>query len=221
MKHENWRGFNVGKWQESIDVRNFIQENYKEYTGDDRFLAGATDRTSALMKKVQSLFALERQYGGVLDIDTVNVSSLTSYAPGYIDKGNEIIVGMQTNRPLKRGVNPFGGMRMVRQACEAYGYKLSDTVEQEFRFRTTHNDGVFRVYTDEMRAARKCHVITGLPDAYGRGRIIGDYRRVALYGVDRLIEEKELDKASLAGDVFTADRIKLDEELFQQIKFLG
>ena len=221
MKHRNWRGFNVGKWQESIDVRNFIQENYKEYTGDDRFLAGATERTSALMKKVQSLFALERQYGGVLDIDTVNVSSLTSYAPGYIDKGNEIIVGMQTNRPLKRGVNPFGGMRMVRQACEAYGYKLSDTVEQEFRFRTTHNDGVFRVYTDEMRAARKCHVITGLPDAYGRGRIIGDYRRVALYGVDRLIEEKVLDKASLAGDDFTADRIKLDEELFQQIKFLG
>ena len=221
MEHINWNGFNKGVWQDEINVRDFIQQNYKEYKGDDSFLAGATPRTDAMMKKLNSLFALERQYGGVLDIDTTTVSSLTSYLPGYIDKANELIVGMQTNRPLKRGVNPFGGMRMVRQACEAYGYKLSDKVEEEFKFRTTHNDGVFRAYTDEMRAARKCHVITGLPDAYGRGRIIGDYRRVALYGVDRLIEEKRKDKAARGTGDLQTDNIRLSEELFQQIAFLG
>ena len=221
MDHKNWNGFVGGAWQSEINVRDFIQTNYQEYTGDDSFLAGATPRTKGMMQKLQSLFALERQYGGVLDIDTATVSSLTSYAPGYIDKPNEIIVGMQTNRPLKRGVNPFGGMRMVKQACEAYGYKLSDKVQEEFRFRTTHNDGVFRAYTDEMRAARKCHVITGLPDAYGRGRIIGDYRRVALYGVDRLIKEKKKDKEALSERPFDADTIRLDEELYQQIAFLG
>ena len=221
MEHKNWAGFKTGKWQDEINVRDFIQQNYEEYTGDDRFLAGATPRTAELMKKLQTLFALERQYGGVLDIDTNTVSSLTSYLPGYIDKDNELIVGLQTNRPLKRGVNPFGGMRMVRSACEAYGYHLSDRVEEEFRYRTTHNDGVFRAYTDEMRAARKCHVITGLPDAYGRGRIIGDYRRVALYGVDRLIEEKQKDKKALANGNFDVERIKLEEELYQQIAFLG
>ena len=221
MKHENWNGFKNGAWQDEINVRDFIQNNYKEYIGDDTFLSGATERTKALMKKIESLFALERQYGGVLDIDTATVSSLTSYSPGYIDKDNEIIVGMQTNRPLKRGVNPFGGIRMARQACESYGYKLSNKIEEEFRFRTTHNDGVFRAYTDEMRQARKCHVITGLPDAYGRGRIIGDYRRVALYGVDRLIEEKKKDKSALSNDHFDTENIRLDEELFKQIKFLG
>ena len=220
MKHDNWNGFKSGVWQNEINVRDFIQTNYTEYTGDDSFLETATERTNALMDKVQHLFKLERQYGGVLDIDTATVSSLTSYSPGYIDKDNELIVGMQTNRPLKRGVNPFGGMRMVRQACEAYGYKLSEKIEEEFRFRTTHNDGVFRAYTDEMRAARKCHVITGLPDAYGRGRIIGDYRRVALYGVDRLIDEKKKDKAELAKGNFQSDTIRLNEELFRQIKFL-
>ena len=221
MKHINWNGFNAGVWQDEINVRDFIQTNYKEYCGDDSFLAKATARTEALNKKLQSLFALERQFGGVLDIDTATVSSLTSYSPGYIDKENEIIVGIQTNRPLKRGVNPFGGMRMVRQACEAYGYKLGRKVEEEFKFRTTHNDGVFRAYTDEMRQARKCHVITGLPDTYGRGRIIGDYRRVALYGVDRLIEEKKKDKKELADGTFNTEMIRLDEELFQQIAFLG
>ena len=221
MEHKNWNGFIEGKWQNEINVRDFIQTNYTAYTGDASFLAGATPRTQALMKKLQALFALERQFGGVLDIDTATVSSLTSYSPGYIDKDNEIIVGLQTNRPLKRGVNPFGGIRMARQACEAYGYKLSPKVEEEFRFRTTHNDGVFRAYTDEMRAARKCHVITGLPDAYGRGRIIGDYRRVALYGVDRLIEEKKKDKNALAADTFLTDEVRLDEELYQQIAFLG
>ena len=221
MQHKNWNGFKTGVWQDEINVRDFIQTNYKAYEGDAAFLAGATQRTKGMMKKLESLFALERQFGGVLDIDTATVSSLTSYSPGYIDKENEIIVGMQTNRPLKRGVNPFGGMRMARQACEAYGYKLSNKVEEEFKFRTTHNDGVFRAYTDEMRAARKCHVITGLPDAYGRGRIIGDYRRVALYGVDKLIEEKKKDKARLAENAFNTDEIRLDEELYQQIAFLG
>ncbi len=216
-----WEGFNGGTWQNEINVRDFIQKNYKEYRGGGSFLSGATKRTEELMQKVRALFELERQFGGVLDIDTDTVSSLTSYAPGYIDKKSEIIFGLQTNRPLKRGVNPFGGIRMARQACEAYGYKLSRKVEEEFRFRTTHNDGVFRAYTDEMRAARKSHVITGLPDAYGRGRIIGDYRRVALYGVDRLIEEKKKDKAALAEGNFDGEKIKLGEELFRQISFLG
>ncbi len=221
MEHNNWNGFKKGIWQDEINVRDFIQQNYKEYTGDSEFLVGATKRTKALMEKLNDLFRLERQYGGVLDIDTATVSSLTSYAPGYLDKENELIVGLQTNRPLRRGVNPFGGMRMVRQACEAYGYQLSDKVEEEFKFRTTHNDGVFRAYTDEMRQARRCHVITGLPDAYGRGRIIGDYRRVALYGVDRLIEEKKKDKAARTTGDFKTHDIRLFEELHKQITFLG
>ena len=221
MEHKNWNGFAAGAWQNEINVRDFIQKNYKEYRGDESFLSGATKRTKELMKKTEALFKLERQFGGVLDIDTTTVSSLTSYAPGYIDKENEIIVGMQTNRPLKRGINPFGGMRMARQACEAYGYKLSDKIESEFQYRTTHNEGVFRAYTDEMRLARRSHVITGLPDAYGRGRIIGDYRRVALYAIDKLIEEKKKDKSALANGDFNADMTRLDEELYQQIAFLG
>ncbi|MBP3556027.1 MAG: formate C-acetyltransferase [Clostridia bacterium] len=221
MEHKNWNGFNKGVWQDEINVRDFIQQNYKEYDGEATFLADATPRTKTLMEKLQRLFAVERQLGGVFDIDTTTVTSLTHYSPGYLDKENEIIVGLQTNRPLKRGVNPFGGMRMAKQSCEAYGYQLSEKVQQEFRFRTTHNDGVFRAYTDEMRAARKCHVITGLPDAYGRGRIIGDYRRVALYGVDKLIAEKKKDKAALAEGNFNTDQVRLDEELFQQITFLG
>ncbi len=221
MVHKNWDGFKTGLWQDEINVRDFIQNNYCEYKGDGAFLASSTKRTDRLMKEVEDLFKLERQYGGVLDIDTATVSSLTAFSPGYIDKEQELIVGMQTNRPLKRSVNPFGGMRMVRQACEAYGYKLSSKVEEEFRYRTTHNDGVFRAYTDEMRQARKCHVITGLPDAYGRGRIIGDYRRVALYGVDKLIEEKKKDKQGLSNRAFDTSTIRQDEELYQQIAFLG
>ena len=221
MTHENWKGFNGGEWQDTVNVRDFIQKNYREYKGDDSFLSGASKRTKELMSRINSLFELERLYGGVLDIDTETVSSLTSYAPGYIDKDKELIVGMQTNRPLKRGVNPFGGIRMARQACEAYGYKLSDKIESEFKYRTTHNDGVFRAYTDEMRLARHCHIITGLPDAYGRGRIIGDYRRVALYGIDRLVEEKKKDKAALSQQNFLYEQIRLDEELYQQIAFLG
>ena len=221
MMHENWNGFKNGVWQDEINVRDFIQSNYTEYCGDDSFLSGSTERTDSIMAKVQELFRQERAKGGVLDIDTETVSSLTSYAPGYIDKENEIIVGMQTDSPLKRGVNPFGGIRMARQACAAYGYKLSEKVEQEFMFRTTHNDGVFRAYTDEMRAARRSHVITGLPDAYGRGRIIGDYRRVALYGVNRLIEAKKADKAAMSNGNFNTETTRQTEELFQQITFLG
>lgn len=218
--HNNWNGFNSGVWCDEINVRDFIQKNYTEYLGNDDFLCGATNRTKELMKKVDLLFKLERQYDGVLDIDTATVSSLTSYSPGYIDKDKELIVGMQTNRPLKRGVNPFGGIRMARQACQAYGYELSKKIEDEFRYKTTHNDGVFRAYTDEMRKARHCHVITGLPDAYGRGRIIGDYRRVALYGVDKLIEEKKKDKQQLTGTL-DDNKIRLYEELYKQITFLG
>jgi len=221
MKHDNWLGFREGVWQETINVSDFIQLNYKEYKGDDSFLAGPTKRTEELMSTVQELFRKERKNGGVLSVDTDTVSSLTSYKPGYIDKEKELIFGMQTDSPLKRGVNPFGGIRMARQACAAYGYRLSDKVEDEFRFRTTHNDGVFRAYADEMRLARKSHIITGLPDAYGRGRIIGDYRRVALYGVDRLIAEKLKDKKALADKPYIVENIRLSEELFQQITFLG
>ncbi|MBE6579956.1 MAG: formate C-acetyltransferase [Ruminococcaceae bacterium] len=221
MEHKNWNGFVSGVWQDEINVRDFIQQNYKPYEGDGAFLASATPRTKALMKKLEALFALERQFDGVLDIDTATVSTVTGFSPGYLDKENELIVGLQTNRPLKRGVNPFGGIRMVRIACEAYGYKLSDKVEEEFRFRTTHNEGVYRAYTQEMRLARRSHLITGLPDAYGRGRIIGDYRRVALYGVDKLIEEKQKDKRNLALEDLDAEQIRRTEELYQQIAFLG
>ena len=218
---ENWNGFKQGKWQETIDVRDFIQQNYTPYTGDESFLAPATPRTSKLMHKLNNLFALEREFGGVLDIDVQTVSSLLNYKPGYLDKEQEIIVGLQTDRPLKRGVNPFGGLRMTRDACRAYGYELSPKVEEQFQYRTTHNDGVFRVYNEATRAARHCGLITGLPDAYGRGRIIGDYRRVALYGIDRLIEEKKKDKHQLGLLDMTEETIRLMEEVYKQIDFLG
>ncbi len=218
---EQWKGFVSGNWKSRIDVRNFIQTNYKPYEGDESFLCGPTERTKAVYAKLDELLKKEHENGGVLDIDTETVTSLTAYAPGYLDKDNEIIVGLQTDAPLRRGVNPFGGINMTRKACKAYGYKLSDKIEQEFTYRTTHNDGVFRVYSDEIRAARHTGIITGLPDAYGRGRIIGDYRRVALYGIDRLIEEKKKDKASLAAQDVTAEEIRRLEELYQQINFLG
>ncbi len=218
---EQWNGFVGGEWQKEINVRNFIQLNYTPYEGDESFLAGPTDRTKKVYEKFDALLKEEQARGGVLDVDTVTVSSLTAYIPGYLDRENEIIVGLQTDEPLRRGVNPFGGMNMVRKACKAYGYELSEVVEEEFRYRTTHNDGVFRVYNDEIRAARHTGIITGLPDAYGRGRIIGDYRRVALYGVDRLIEEKLKDKAAIAANDVLADDIRRLEELFQQINFLG
>ncbi len=221
MEKQAWRGFREGAWQSEINVRDFIQKNYTPYAGDASFLAPATERTNKLMSKLNGLLQLEHQFGGVLDVDTQTVSSLTSYKPGYLDKENELIVGLQTDRPLRRGVNPFGGINMTRKACQAYGYTLSPKVEEEFQYRTTHNDGVFRVYTDEIRAARHVGIITGLPDAYGRGRIIGDYRRVALYGVDALIEAKKEDKRRKGENMMDQDNIRCLEELYQQINFLG
>ena len=216
-----WEGFQTGKWQEEINVRDFIQRNYTPYEGNEEFLKPATGRTEELLRKFENLLVLEREFGGVLDIDTHTVTSLLNYRPGYLDKDKEIIVGLQTDRPLKRGVNPFGGLRMTREACKAYGYELSQKVEDEFQYRTTHNDGVFRVYNKATKAARHCGLITGLPDAYGRGRIIGDYRRVALYGVDRLIEEKQKDKDRISMETMDVDHIRQLEELYQQINFLG
>ena len=220
MDFAAWNGFKKGEWSEKIDVRDFIRRNYTPYLGDASFLAGPTERTTKLMDKCNALFKAERDKGGVLDVDTEHVSSLVTYAPGYVDKENELIVGLQTDAPLRRGVNPFGGMRMARSAAKAYGYELSDTIEQEFSYKTTHNDGVFRVYTDEMRAVRHIGLLTGLPDAYGRGRIIGDYRRVALYGVDVLIELKKQDKREIGKGNMQVDTIRQSEELYQQIHFL-
>ena len=220
MKFEQWNGFIEGEWQEGINVRDFIDKNYTPYEGDGAFLAGPTERTKDVLAKFEKLKALEQERGGVLSVDTTTVSSLCNYEPGYLSE-KDIIVGLQTDEPLKRGVNPFGGIRMARSACEAYGYKLSDKIEEYFTYRTTHNDGVFRVYTDEMKAARHCALLTGLPDAYGRGRIIGDYRRIALYGIDYLIEEKKKDKAKVGKNYMDVDNIRLLEELYQQISFLG
>ncbi len=212
--------FLPGNWQNAIDVRDFIQKNVTPYHGDASFLAGPTERTKLVNDKYLRLKQLENEYGGCLDIDTTTVSSLLTYKPGYLDREHELIVGLQTNRPLKRGVNPFGGIRMAEQACEAYGYELSDQVREHFKYRTTHNDGVFRVYTPEMRAVRHAGLLTGLPDAYGRGRIIGDYRRVALYGVDALIEAKKQDKLELGKQDMTDENIRLAEELYRHIDFL-
>ena len=220
MIMEAWKGFKSGIWQEKIDVRDFIQKNYTPYSGDESFLSAPTERTNKLNGKLNALLKEERDKGGVLGIDTETVSSLLNYPAAYIDKDLELIVGLQTGAPLVRGVNPFGGIRMARAACKAYGYELSEKVEDEFRYRTTHNDGVFRVYGEDMRKVRHVGIITGLPDAYGRGRIIGDYRRVALYGVDKLIEEKKKDKEELIRTLMTAETVKLSEELYEQIEFL-
>ena len=214
------RAFKSGRYGETIDVRDFIQTNYTPYEGDGAFLAPPTERTKRLMEKVNALLKAETDKGGVLDVDTEHVSSLLTYPAGYIDRENELIVGLQTDAPLKRGVNPFGGIRMARQACEAYGYKLSELVETEFSYKTTHNDAVFHVYTDEMKAVRHAGLLTGLPDAYGRGRIIGDYRRVALYGVDKLIEEKRKDKRERGELPMDEQNIRILEELYKQIDFL-
>lgn len=215
-----WKDFKPGIWKDKIDVRDFIQKNYTPYEGTSDFLTEPTKRTTNLCKKLNDLFTKEREKGGVLDVDTETVSSLDTFGPGYLDKDQELIVGLQTDAPLKRAINPFGGIRMCREACKSYGYELSEKIENEFKYRTTHNDGVFRVYTDEIRRARKSGVITGLPDAYGRGRIIGDYRRVALYGVDTLIKEKKKDNQLLANQPMTEENIRLREEVFRQIDFL-
>ncbi|MFS8968943.1 formate C-acetyltransferase [Synechococcus sp. 'PEA 65AY6A-5F PE A'] len=214
------RDFLPGRWQRCIDVRDFIQRNYTPYTGDESFLAPASERTQRLWAKVKDLMALERERG-VLDADTDLPSSITSHPPGYIDRELEQIVGLQTDKPLKRAIMPFGGIRMVETALKAYGYELDPKVKEIFtKYRKTHNDGVFDAYTEEMRRCRRSGIITGLPDAYGRGRIIGDYRRVALYGVDRLIEDKEAQKASLDLDTMDEETIRLREELSEQIKAL-
>ena len=216
-----WVGFNLGDWCDRIDVRDFIQKNYTPYEGDESFLASPTERTKRLMAKLEEKLKEEREKGGVIDIDTETVSSLVSYPAGYLDREDELIVGLQTAAPLVRGVNPFGGIRMARGACQAYGRELSDKIETAFRYRTTHNDGVFHVYTETMRAMRKTGILTGLPDAYGRGRIIGDYRRVALYGIDFLIEQKAKDKKELGKKHMNEETIRQSEELFKQISFLG
>ncbi len=212
--------FVPGSWQCSIDVRDFIQRNYTPYTGDQTFLAGATERTEQLWAKVKDLMALERERG-VLDADTAVPSSMTSHAPGYIDAQLEQIVGLQTDKPLKRAIMPFGGIRVVEAGLKAYGYELDPQTKEIFTtYRKTHNDGVFDAYTEEMRRCRRSGIITGLPDAYGRGRVIGDYRRVALYGVERLIEEKQAEKKGLELDALDEDTIRLREELSEQIKAL-
>ena len=215
-----WNTFEGGVWQQEINVRDFIQRNYTPYDGDGSFLAPATARTAALREKFDALLAEERDRGGVRSIDTDTVITITAFGPGYLDKASEIIVGLQTDEPLKRACNPFGGMRMVREACKAYGYEVSPQIEEEFKYHKTHNDGVFSAYTKDVREARHVGLLTGLPDAYGRGRIIGDYRRVALYGVDRLIAEKQRDKDALGAVPTTEAEIRTAEELSDQIKAL-
>ena len=216
-----WNGFKPGNWNKNIDVRDFIQLNYTEYKGDATFLKGATENTKELWDQVLVLMKKERENGGTLDVDTKTVSAIDAYAPGYLDKEKERIVGFQTDAPLKRAIMPEGGIRTVEASCEAYGYKLDPQVKEIFtKYRKTHNQGVFDVYNDEMRAARRSGIITGLPDAYGRGRIIGDYRRVALYGVDRLIEDKNEQKKSLGANGMTEEVIRLREEITEQIRAL-
>ena len=216
-----WQGFKEGRWTKEIDVRGFIQANYTPYEGDDSFLAGATENTKQLWEEVMELFKKERENGGTLDVDTKTVSAIDAYAPGYINKDKEKVVGLQTDAPLKRAIMPEGGIRMVESSCEAYGFKCDPLVSEIFtKYRKTHNQGVFDAYTTEMRAARKSGIITGLPDAYGRGRIIGDYRRVALFGVDRLIEDKNEQKLSLEVSCMDEDTIRLREEISDQIKAL-
>ena len=220
MQFEAWKGFTHGKWSEEVDVRDFIQRNYTPYEGDGTFLAPPTDATLRLWKEICDLSAKEREAGGVLNADTKIVSTLLSHGAGYIDKELEQIVGLQTDEPFKRALQPFGGIKMAEQALNMYGYELDPEVKNIFtKYRKTHNDGVYDAYTVEMRRARRAHIITGLPDTYGRGRIVGDYRRVALYGVDCLIAFKERDKMLMDGDM-TPDKIRDREELSEQIKAL-
>ena len=216
-----WQGFKDGRWQHVIDVRNFIQINYTPYEGDDKFLTDATGKTKAVWETCTKLLAEENKKGGVLDVDTSVVSTTISHKAGYIDQENEVIFGLQTDAPLKRGVIVNGGVRMAEQACQEYGYELDEKIKDIYTHHvTTHNSAVFSVYTPEMRKARKLGIITGLPDAYGRGRIIGDYRRVALYGIDRLIEVKENDLNELFNIPMTEDTLRSRDEIAQQIKAL-
>ena len=222
MKFEEWKDFEPGDWQREINVRDFIQRNYTPYEGDSSFLKGTTEKTKKLWNEVLELYKKEHEAeGGVLDIDTKTISTISSHEAGYIDKDLEEIVGLQTDKPLKRAIMPYGGIKIVEKSCEAYGRKVDPEVDYIFNnIRKTHNDGVFSVYTPDIRAARSSHLITGLPDGYGRGRIIGDYRRVALYGVDALIEEKQQELDILNVDDFTENVIREREEIFEQIKAL-
>ena len=213
-----WRNFKGENWKTEINVSDFIKQNYKEYTGDDNFLMGPTVKTTSILNQVEELQKIELAKG-IYDVETKIVSGIDNFTPGYIDKENEVIFGLQTDVPLKRIVNPFGGMRMVHSALEAYGYKLDEEVSKKFEYRKTHNDGVFDAYTTDIRAARHAGLITGLPDAYGRGRIIGDYRRVALYGINFLIEEKKKDLVTLE-ETINEEMIRLREEVNEQIRAL-
>ena len=221
---EEWQGFSAGHWTDDVNVRDFIQRNYTQYDGDESFLAGPTEATDKLWGKVQELQKQERANGGVLDCETEVVSGLTAYGPGYIDpelKDLEKVVGLQTDKPLKRAFMPYGGIKMAQQAAESYGYKINPKYDQIFNeYRKTHNQAVFDAYTPEMRAARHSHVITGLPDTYGRGRIVGDYRRVALYGIDFLIAKKQEDLLNCGDGTMTDDVIRLREEIARQISAL-
>ncbi len=223
MKFEQWEGFEKGDWQSEINVRDFIQKNYTPYEGDSTFLAEPTEKTKQLWDEVLELYKKEKaSKGGVLDIDTKTVSTVNSHEAGYIDKNLEEIVGLQTDAPLKRAIMPYGGIRIVEKACEAYDKKVDSEVQNIFHnYRKTHNDGVFSIYTPDIRAARSSHLLTGLPDGYGRGRIIGDYRRVALYGIDVLIEEKKKDLNTLDVDCLTEEIIREREEINEQIKALN
>ena len=223
MKFEQWKDFKKGDWESEINVRDFIQKNYTPYEGDSSFLTGTTEKTKKLWNEVLDLYKKEHDSeGGVLDIDTKTISTVASHEAGYIDKDLEDIVGLQTDSPLKRAIMPFGGIRIVEKSCEAYGRKVDEEVEEIFhKYRKTHNDGVFDVYTPDIRAARSSHLITGLPDGYGRGRIIGDYRRVALYGVDILIDEKKQELNVLDVDELTEEIIREREEISEQIKALN
>lgn len=218
---EQWQGFKGSKWQDEVDVRDFIQNNYKPYNGDESFLEGPKESTNTLWAELQKLQKEERAKGGVLDMETEVVSSLTAYGPGYLDKDLEKVVGLQTDKPLKRAFMPYGGIRMSEEACETYGYKPSEKLHEIFtKYHKTHNDAVFSAYTPEMRLARRNKIITGLPDTYGRGRIVGDYRRVALYGIDYLIEQKQKDFAYCGDGTMSDDVIRQREELAEQIKSL-
>ena len=224
LEKEQWKGFKGRLWREEINVRDFIQKNYKPYDGDESFLAAPTDATNKLWSRLQELQKEERAKGGVLDMETEVVSSLTSYGPGYIDeslKELEKIVGLQTDKPLKRAFMPYGGIKMAEQSCENYGYKVNPELHKIFtEYHKTHNQAVFDAYTPEMKKARHSHIITGLPDTYGRGRIVGDYRRVALYGIDRLIEEKTKDFNNCGDGTMTDDIIRLREEITEQRRAL-
>ncbi len=221
IQNEAWEGFEGRIWKEEINVRDFIQKNYKPYDGDEEFLTGPTDATNQLWGALQKLQKEERAKGGVLDMDTDIVSSITSHAPGYLNKDLEQVVGLQTDKPLKRAFMPFGGIRMAEEACANYGYTPSPKLHEIFtKYHKTHNDGVFDVYTSEMKLARHSHIVTGLPDTYGRGRIVGDYRRVALYGIDFLIAKKQEDKDNCGDGTMTDDVIRLREEISMQIKAL-